>query len=262
MLKLLLPVMVLGGLGAAFGALLGVAAKFFKVQIDKKAEKINALLPGANCGGCGFAGCGAMAEALVNGRADISLCAAIKEENARSIASILGQKMTQTERKVAHVFCGGTCDKTMQKCNYDGLQDCLAAQLCGGGEKSCSYGCMGYGSCAEACHFDAITIQDGVAKVHKEKCTGCGACVKACPRQLIELVPAVQKAFVDCRSHDKGVAMKELCKVGCIGCGICAKNCPENMILITDNLATIGYGLCTNCGQCAEACPKHAITFI
>ena len=262
MLKILLPVAVLGGLGAVFGGLLGLAAKFFKVEVDEKIEKINALLPGANCGGCGFAGCGAMAEAIACGQAEISLCAAIKEENACSIAEILGRKMMKSEQKVAHVYCGGTCQKTTQKCHYDGLQDCLAAQNCSGGEKGCTYGCMGYGSCVKVCRFEAIQIQDGIAKVNRERCTGCGACVSVCPRELIELVPATQRSFIDCRSHDKGVEMKALCEVGCIGCGICAKNCPQDMIRITDHLASISYGLCGNCGQCAEACPKHTITFI
>jgi len=262
LLKLLLPVVVLGGLGAVFGALLGVAAKIFKVETDERAEVVLELLPGANCGGCGLAGCAAMTEALLNGTAEIGMCAALKQENAARIAELLGKKLVKNEAKVAHVFCSGTCEQAAKKGTYTGIYDCVSAAQCGGGDKACMYGCMGYGSCVAACAFHAISVCDGVAVVDNSNCVGCGACVTACPRELIELVPVEAKTFINCRSHDKGSAMKDICKIGCIGCGLCAKHCPEDVIRVSKHLATISYTMCTNCNACIENCPKHVIAHV
>ncbi len=261
MIDLLLPVAALGGLGLVFGGLLGVAAKAFYVKKDERAEQIVQLLPGANCGGCGFAGCSAMASALAEGRAMPSSCAVLKAEQLQAISELMGLETASVEKRVAKVLCSGTCSQAAVKYEYDGIRDCVAAYRYGGGEKACLYGCSGYGSCVRACKFGAIQVVDGVAQADPEKCVGCGSCVSVCPKRLIELVPVTQRTFVKCRSREKGAVIKDICKAGCIGCKICEKNCPTGAVTVTDNIASIQYDICTNCGLCAEKCPKKVIEF-
>ncbi|MBQ3554571.1 MAG: RnfABCDGE type electron transport complex subunit B [Clostridia bacterium] len=260
-MEILTPILVLGSLGVVFGALLGVAAKALRVDKDERISQVQELLSGANCGGCGYAGCAAFAEAVVNGEADPSLCSGTSEENIRKIAEILGVEVKSGPRMIARVLCSGTCQKAVNNARYEGIYDCIAAARFGGGEKACSYGCMGYGSCAGACPFGAISVNDGVARVDETICTGCGVCVATCPRKVIELVPAAQNTFVLCSSKEKGAAMKNICSAGCIGCKICEKNCPEDAIHVTDNVAHIDYDKCTGCGICAEKCPKKIIGY-
>ena len=260
-MDVLWPVIVLGGLGLVFGGLLGIAAKAFHVDKDERAEQVAELLPGANCGGCGYAGCNALADALIEGKAVPSVCAALKTEQLKEIAGLLGVEASAEDRRVAKVLCSGTCDMAATKCKYEGIHDCVAAQRYGGGEIACQFGCCGYGSCVSACKFGAISIIDGVARVNEENCVGCGTCAAACPKNIIVLVPATQRTFVLCRSKEKAAAMKDICKAGCIGCGICAKNCPAEAITMAENLASIDYEKCTNCGVCAEKCPKNVIEY-
>ena len=164
------------------------------------------------------------------------------------------------EKKVAFVKCKGTCDKTKVQYNYYGVDDCKKVSVVpGAGEKACTYGCMGYGSCVKACAFDAIHVVDGVAVVDKEKCVACGKCVSSCPNHLIELVPYKAEHLVQCSSHDKGKDVKSVCESGCIGCTLCTKQCEFDAIHMEDNLAVIDYEKCTNCGKCAEKCPVKVI---
>ncbi|MBR6729363.1 MAG: RnfABCDGE type electron transport complex subunit B [Clostridia bacterium] len=261
MQTILLPVLVLGGLGALFGGLLGIAAKTFKVETDERGEKIEAFLPGANCGGCGFSGCSAMAKALLKEEAPLTACSVLKEENAAEIASVLGIEPPTAQARVATVLCSGTQECLGAANHYDGISDCRAAARYGG-EKACLYGCLGYGSCVKACSFGAISVIDGVAQVDAEICTGCGACLAACPRELIVLLSKSKRTFVACRSQEKGRVTKEICTAGCIGCGICEKNCPAGAITTMNHVASISYELCQNCGICADKCPKKVIQHI
>lgn len=260
-MEIIIPVIVLGVMGLVFGALLGIAAKAFRVEKDERIEQVQELLAGANCGGCGYAGCSAFAEAVVAGKANPSACPSTKKENIHQIAEIMGVSVEDGEKMVAKVLCSGTCDKTSVKYQYDGITDCVAVYRFGGGEKTCLYGCTGYGSCVRACLFDAIHVIDGVAHVDRDKCTGCGACVSTCPKRIIELVPAKQRTFVVCRSKEKGVVIKDICQAGCIGCKICEKNCPKDAVHVVDNIAKIDYDKCVNCGICASKCPRHVIEF-
>lgn len=156
--------------------------------------------------------------------------------------------------------CNGTCDKANIKYNYYGVQDCQKASMVpGGGEKACSYGCMGFGSCVKVCPFDAIHIVDGIAKVDKEKCKACKKCIAVCPRNLIELVPYTSTVKVACSSKDRGPVVKKVCDTGCVGCKICEKNCNFDAIHVEDNLAKIDYEKCKNCGLCAMKCPSKII---
>lgn len=251
---------VIGITGLLIGLLLGVAGKKFAVEVDEREAQIRDVLPGNNCGGCGYAGCDAMAQAIAKGEAPTNGCPVAGAENAKRIASIMGESAEDSAKQVAFVKCNGTCDKAMIKYNYYGMQDCQKAAVAPGrGGKACSFGCMGFGSCVKVCPFDAIHIVDGVAKVDKEACKACKKCIAVCPNQLIELVPYTSFVKVECSSKDKGVDVKKVCDTGCIGCKICEKQCNFDAIHVEDNLAKIDYEKCKNCGLCAMKCPSHII---
>ena len=253
-------VAVVSIVGLIIGLLLGVAGKKFEVEVDERVTKVREHLAGSNCGGCGFAGCDACAEAMVAGTAAPNACAPAGAAAATAIGEILGVAVAEGDPMTAFVRCAGTCDKTVRKANYYGIQDCRKAAFApGGGDKACSYGCMGLGSCVEACKFDAIHIVDGVAVVDKEKCVACGSCVAVCPKSLITLVPKKAEHLVACSNKDKGKDVKAVCDTGCIGCGICAKQCEADAITVENNLAVIDPAKCTGCGKCAAKCPAKII---
>ncbi len=257
-MNILFAALVLGGLGLLFGIVLGVASKIFEVHKDERIGKIMEALPCANCGGCGFAGCSSFAQAVVDGKAAPSACSVGGSQCADAVSEIMGVK-TEFVRKVARVKCSASCEQSPLRYRFKGLESCKAAARLGGGPKSCSYGCMGIGSCTEVCQFDAIHIEDGIAVVDEEKCIGCGRCASVCPKYLIEIVPEKAKYFVACASKDKGLDMKEACSAGCIGCKLCVKECESQAISVEDNLASIDEEKCTSCGKCAEKCPKKII---
>ena len=255
------PVAIIGGMGLIFGALLAIASKKFAVKVDERVPMIIDVLPGANCGGCGYAGCAAYAEAIVKGEAKSNCCPSGGSAVAAKIAGIMGTDALEVVPKVARVMCSGTNECAKSKYIYDGETDCYSALKLGGGQKSCVYGCLGLGSCVKACDRDAISIVNGVAVVDRDKCGACGQCVSACPKNLIELCNADISYMVSCNSKDKGKKVKTVCDVGCIGCGICAKVCLAEAITIVDNLAIINPEKCANCGMCAEKCPQKIIKF-
>ena len=251
---------VVGILGILIGIFLGIASEKFKVEVDEKEILVRNELPGNNCGGCGYAGCDALAKAIAAGQAEVGACPVGGASTAEKIGAIMGVAGGTAGKKVAFVKCKGTCDKTKVQYNYYGVDDCKKVSVVpGAGEKACTYGCMGYGSCVKACAFDAIHVVDGVAVVDKEKCVACGKCVSSCPNHLIELVPYKAEHLVQCSSHDKGKDVKSVCESGCIGCTLCTKQCEFDAIHMEDNLAVIDYEKCTNCGKCAEKCPVKVI---
>lgn len=252
-------VVSLAGLGLLFGIMITFASKKFEVEQDDRVEKIVEVLPNANCGGCGYAGCGAYAKAVVEGNAAPDLCSAGGAEVASKIGEILGVEIEDKEPVTAYVMCCGIAENTAPKYQYDGIDNCIAAARVSGGYKGCSFACLGFGNCVDACKFNAISIQNGIADVDTEKCVGCGMCVKACPKGLVHLVPKSAKYVVKCSSKDKGVDTKNNCKGGCIGCKICEKNCPSQAIKVVDNVAVIDYSKCTSCGICAQKCPRKII---
>lgn len=258
-MQILYAAIILGGAGLVCGLLLALAAKYLSVEVDERIEKITELLPGANCGGCGYAGCSAYAAAVFAGEAAPDCCSAGGATVVEGIAEIMGISASARQQMVATVLCQGTYNAAVLRYEYEGIDDCYAAARLGGGQKACAYACLGLGSCVKACPFGAIAVENGVARVDKEKCTGCGACVKACPKSVIALIPEDVKYYVGCSSKNKGAAMKDKCTVGCIGCRICEKNCPSQAISVNDNLAVIDYAKCTGCGVCAEKCPKKII---
>ncbi len=260
MTGMLLAAVIIGAIGIVIGVLLGIASEKFKVEVDEKEILVRAELPGNNCGGCGFPGCDGLAAAIAAGTAAVNACPVGGPDVANKIAAIMGVEGGSADKKVAFVKCKGTCDKTRVQYNYFGIDDCSkVAVVPGAGEKACTYGCMGYGSCVKACAFDAIHVIDGVAVVDKEKCVSCGKCVAACPNNLIELVPYSAKHLVQCSSHDKGKDVKAKCDAGCIACTLCIKQCEFDAIHMDNNVAVIDYSKCTNCGKCAAKCPAKVI---
>lgn len=251
---------IVGGVGLFIGVFLGVAGKTFAVEVDSREEEVLGVLPGNNCGGCGYAGCSGLAAAIVAGEAEVGACPVGGAPAAAEIGKIMGLEAGQQVRMTAFVKCAGTCEQTSQDYQYYGMEDCrMVAMMQNNGPKSCDYGCMGYGTCVKECPFDAIHVVDGIAVVDKEACKACGKCIAVCPKKLIELVPYEQKHLVYCSSKDKGKDVMAACKVGCIGCKICQKVCPSAAITVEDNIARIDSEKCTNCGLCVQRCPKKAI---
>ncbi|MCI9485409.1 MAG: RnfABCDGE type electron transport complex subunit B [Lachnospiraceae bacterium] len=259
---ILLAIIVLGILGLAGGAILVLASKFMAVYEDPRIAEVAECLAGANCGGCGYAGCSDYAEAIVKNGAPTSKCAPGGSKATEAINKIMGQSGSGGPELKAYVACNGSDENCGKRFEYQGLKTCAAAAGIAGGPSACSFGCLGLGDCTRACMFDAIHVIDGVAKVDREKCTGCKACTAVCPRGVIKLKPAASQPAVKCSSKEKGAAVNKACKVGCIGCGLCAKNCPNGAITVENNLASIDYEKCNGCGACAEKCPKKAILWI
>lgn len=257
---ILTAALVVGLVGIFMGLFLGVAGIKFKVEVDEKEEAVLAALPGNNCGGCGFAGCSGLAAAIAKGEAPVNACPVGGEAVGEKIAAIMGVEAESSERKVAFVHCQGDCEKTHKDYDYSGIEDCrMMSFVLGGGPKSCNSGCLGYGTCAKVCPFDAIHVVNGVAVVDKEKCKACGKCIAVCPKHLISLIPYSAKQVVACSSVDKGPVTMKACDVGCIGCGLCVRNCPEQAVKVENFHAVIDHEKCIGCGACQEKCPKKSI---
>ena len=261
-LSIFLAIIVLGVLGAIFGALLAYASKIFHVEVDPKQAQIRECLAGANCGGCGYPGCDGYAAAVAKGEAPTNRCVAGGEATAAKVAEIMGVSNDAADKMVAFVPCSGSLEAAELRFNYNGPEDCRAAMLFGGrSSKMCTFACIGFGNCAKACQFDAMHIIDGVARVDRLNCVGCGACVDACPKSIVKLIPEKQKIMPACSNTEKGAQVMKVCKVGCIGCMKCQRECPADAIVVKDNLAQVDPSKCVQCGHCADICPRHIISY-
>ena len=234
--------------------------KKFAVAVDEREVAVREKLPGNNCGACGYAGCDALAAAISKGEAPVNACPVGGAPVAQEIGDIMGTTAGSVERKTAFVACKGTCEVTKNQGNYVGIRDCRAAVLSGINVTDCNYGCLGFGSCAEVCPEQAISVQNGVAVVNRNRCVSCGLCVKACPRGLISLIPESRVVRVQCSNRDKGPVVRKICSAGCIGCGLCAKQCEFGAIEFDGALARVNPEKCTLCGKCAAKCPAKVIT--
>ena len=255
----------LGGIGAISAIILYLVAQKFKVYEDPRNGQVEAVLPGANCGGCGYPGCGGFAAACVKADSlDGMLCPVGGAPVMAKIAAILGMEAGEVTPKVAVVRCNGNCANRKKTNHYDGASSCAIEAALYSGETGCSYGCLGNGDCENACSFGAIRInpETRLPDVDEELCTACGACVKACPKGIIELRnkgPKSRRMFVSCVNKDKGAVARKACSAACIGCGKCAKECPFDAITITNNLAYIDFQKCRLCRKCEAVCPTGAI---
>lgn len=253
-------IVVLGGLGLILG--LGLTFAYMKLAVapSEIEKKLVQILPGTNCGACGHPGCEAFATALAKSGKSAGFCPVGGQELDKEISNILGVAASEIEPMVVVVRCGGSKDKAKERFIYDGLVDCVAADLIQKGSKACEYGCLGYGNCERVCPFGAITMgDDGLPHIMDDKCTGCGLCVKECPRDVLELVPKTQKVYVACNSRAKGHSVRKVCNIGCIACNLCEKNCPHGAIKVENNLARIDPGVCKNATICILKCPTKCI---
>lgn len=261
----LITIISLSLLGVIAALILYYVAQKFKVYEDPRIDEVEQALPGANCGGCGFAGCRNFAEALVKAESFEGLnCPVGGSDTMNNAASILGRTAPEVDPKVAVLRCHGTPEFRSRTSTYDGPHNCTIAHNLYGGETDCPYGCLGLGECVDACDFGAMYMDEvtGLPVIIDEKCVACGACVKACPRNIIELRKKAKKdrkIYVSCVNKDKGGPARKACKVACIGCGKCQKVCEFDAITIENNLAYIDSEKCKFCRKCEPECPTQAI---
>lgn len=261
LLLIMISIISLALIGGLSGALLAFASEKFKVLVDPKIESVIGMLPRANCGACGYPSCVALAEAIVSGKADPTSCKVGGESTAKKIVEFIGAgKVDLKERLIARVFCGGSNLNCGKKFEYNGIKDCDAVLLVGGGDKLCSYGCLNYGTCVKACKFDAMKMgSDGMPVIDCDKCVACGKCIVACPRKIIGYIPKSAKVVVNCSTKDKGAYVRKICKVGCIGCRLCEKACKPGAIMMKGNLPVIDHIKCDACMECVKVCPTKTI---
>lgn len=255
-------IIILAVVSLIFTVLILLVNKLCAVEEDPKIEQVSEKLAGANCGGCGFAGCSDFAKALAEGRAEVNSCSATSSENKKEIAKILGVEVQDLGPMIAVVKCMGETDVSKNKFDYVGGKTCQMQNLASGGQKICSSACLGGGDCVLACSEQGVKVKNGLSTTDKNACIGCGSCVRACPKKIITLIPKSAKVYVACSSKCKGKEVMGACSKGCIGCGLCAKNCPENAITMVDNLPVIDYQKCVSCGLCADKCPRKCIAKI
>ncbi|MFA6593451.1 MAG: Fe-S cluster domain-containing protein [Bacteroidales bacterium] len=258
-------VVIITVLGLVLAAVLYLVASKFKVEEDSRIDEVEAVMPGANCGGCGFAGCRAFAEAAVKApNLDHNFCPVGGNAVMQKVASILGYEVKEQAPMVAVVRCNGSLEARPRTNDYGGYASCGVKAALYSGDTGCAFGCLGCGDCVSACAFGAISMDPvtGLPVVDESKCTACGSCVKACPKKIIELRakgPRNMRVFVSCVNKDKGPVAKKACKSACIGCGLCAKTCPHDAITVVDNLAYIDFEKCKLCRKCVVVCPTGAI---
>ena len=262
MQTVIISTLVIALVGLVLGLALVTASKKFYVETDDRVTRVRECLRGSNCGACGYAGCEAVAEAIVKGEARVDACPGNSTENIAKIAAILGKETIDQEPQCAYVQCAGTCEATRAKAAYVGISDCRAAVLSGLPYMSCEYGCLGLGSCVKVCPQGAISIKDGIAVVNPRLCVGCGLCAKTCPKGIIGMHDRSTKVAVRCSNKNKGPVVKKACSAGCIGCGICVKQCEQGAITLENNLSRVDPEKCVGCGKCVEKCPTKSIRFL
>lgn len=260
---IIIATIFLGATGLVLAVALLAASKKFAVEEDPKLELLVNVLPGANCGGCGLAGCRNFAEKVLENPNGNFNCPVGGLDLNKKFSEILGIEVKETKPMTAILRCNGTTDNSAKLLEiYDGIADCRAAVLMYPGGKVCPYGCLGLGSCIRACKFDAIKKENGIVKIDEEKCVACGACIAACPKGLIIFYPKGEKVFVACSNNDRGGLVRTACKAGCIGCKKCEKTCEYGAVKVDNFCAVVDWHKCTLCGKCVKECPIGCISQI
>ena len=251
-------ILTMFGLGLVCACILAAASKIFYVKENPKVAAALELLPGANCGGCGFAGCEGYAKAVVTDPSiPANRCCASPKEAIVALGELTGKTVAEAEPLISMRRCDVNNGKVVQRYVYHGIPSCAAASVIRGGTNTCSWSCLGFGDCVQTCPFGAMKIVDDIACVDIKRCTGCGLCVKACPRKILELVPLRARTCIPCNSRDKGKQVMDVCKAGCIKCGRCVKTCPAKAISIEDGRIEINQKMCLEYGpDCEQACIK------
>lgn len=255
----IVSICTLFGLGLAAAILLAVASRVFQVAEDPRVEAVVEVLPGANCGGCGYAGCEGYATAVVNNpEVPANLCCAGGEDTGIAVGELTGKTVAASEPLRSFRRCDKVAGNVGLRYEYQGMPSCAAATLLAGGSDICSWSCLGFGDCVQACPFDAMEVRDGMVRVQEAKCTGCGLCANACPRNSLELVPKRARVAVFCATKDKMRAVTEICDAGCINCGKCIKSCPARAVASVNGRIEIDQKKCLSYGpECAEACAQN-----
>jgi len=261
--SIVFSIIIVGAVGLFASVLLSVASTLFAVDTNEKEELIRDILPGANCGSCGFSGCDGYAKALASDE-DVApnLCRPGGTDVLYAISTILGVEAEEIEEVAAFVSCQGDCDTCHLSENYQGLQSCAAAKMMYGGPYACNYGCLGLGDCQKVCEYGAIEVRNSVSFINRDKCVACGKCVNVCPNHVIKLIPKRHVSVVPCSNGEKGAYVRKECMKGCIACMKCEKNCPSGAIKVEDNLAHIDYTKCIGCGKCADNCPVGCLKLL
>ena len=256
-----IAVAIICGVALLMGVCIMLISKLCAVEEDPRIAEVESCLAGANCGACGFPGCSGFAKALVDGTASLDACGQTSAQGKIEIGNILGIAVGGTEPTICVVACNGG-NNCADKYAYQGYGDCASQELLAGGRKVCQAGCMGSGSCVDACPYLAIECYEGYAHVDPERCRSCGLCISACPKKLIKRVPVSAKVYVACSTECRGKDVMSACKTGCIACGKCQRLCPNDAIHLVNNVPIIDYSKCTSCMKCLEGCPRHCIKLV
>ncbi|MDX1646658.1 MAG: (Fe-S)-binding protein [Longimicrobiales bacterium] len=260
----LVSVAILGGVATVFGLAISVVNRRFHVWEDPRIDAVRDLLPGADCGACGRAGCRAFAQAVIGGSAVPAECTVMGPEERDEVAGYLGVAAGSADRRVARLLCAGGRDVAPYRATYHGIESCAAAVAVTGGGKACPWGCLGYADCAVSCDFAAIEMSaTGLPVVEPELCTACGDCVEACPLDLFVLMPVDHHLVVQCRNLLAGEAAEAVCSVACNACGRCAADAADGLIEMVDGLAVVDYDrIELENPEVVARCPTGAIVWL
>jgi electron transport complex protein RnfB len=262
-MTILIALLSLGGLTLFLAVMLIIANRKLYVYEDPRIDEVEAMLPHANCGACGYPGCRPFAEALVKGEMLPGKCSVSSEDGRNTIAAYLGVDAGMEEKRVARLACAGGSNVAVVRAEYEGLSSCRGAALISGGGKGCSWGCLGYGDCEKVCDFDAISMNEfGIPIVDEAKCTACGECVEVCPKDLFSLHPISHRLWVACKSLEAGDGVLEDCEVGCTACGKCAMDAKGDLITMKYNLPVINYAANHQTQVPIQRCPTGAIVWL
>ena len=257
-----IAVLIVAVLAIVLGVLIVVISRLCQVKEDPRIKEVEKHLAGANCGACGHPGCAGFAKALVDGSAKLDDCGQTNTEARIEISNILGIAYEGAKEPTIAVVacCGGS--KCQDKYDYQGYGDCVSQNMLAGGRKACAVGCMGSGSCVDACPYMSIECYDGYAHIDPDLCRSCGMCINTCPKRLIKRVPKSAKVYVACSTECRGKDVMTKCQAGCIACGKCERNCPTGAIHLVNNVPIIDYSLCSSCEKCLEGCPRKCIKHV